>query len=142
MRFELGPVDAGDVQLWARFVRRKVSELRVDPADVAGVATPEFLEAASREIDRWDHAAALGGPEFRWSADIEPEVAEYFLHGLDRLLQSPSLQGSSTEAERAAHRPFTLHVVQALVDGLSAEGRCSEHLCDQVRASLGEALDH
>ena len=142
MILELGPVDAGDVQQWARYVRRVVSELRLDPSDLAGVATPEFLEACSRGIDRWDHHAALGGPEFRWSSEIDPEVAEYFLHGLDRCLHSPALEGRITEEERQAHRPFTMHVVQALVDGLSAEGRCSQHLCDQVRASLGEALDH
>lgn len=142
MLLELGPVDAGHVQQWARFARRLLCELRVDPADLSGVATTDFLDQCSRCVDRWEHEAALGDTDFRWSETIEPELAEYLLHGIDRCLHSPQLVERVTSAERRTHVPFTMHVVQALVDGLSAEGRCSEHLCDQVRASLGSALDH
>lgn len=142
MLLELGPVEAGSVQQWARFVRRVLCELRVDPADLSGVATPDFLDVCSTWVDRWEHDAALGAEEFRWSHSVEPEFAEYLLHGVHRFLQSPVLETLVTDDERRQYEPFTLHIVQSLVDGLSAEGRCSEHLCDQVRASLGAALDH
>lgn len=142
MLLELGPVDSGNVRQWTRFVRRVLCDLRVDPAGLGGVATPDFLDRCSQSLDRWEHEAALAGTEFRWSQDIEPELAEYMLHGIERCMNSPQVTGRVTDAERQIHRPFTLHVVQALVDGLSAEGRCSEHLCDQVRASLGAELDH
>lgn len=142
MMLELGPVDSGLVQGWTKFARRLLCELRVDPADLAGVATPDFLDRCNASLDRWEEGATLADAEFRWSQPIEPELAEYMLHGLDRCLQSPQLVERITNAERATHRPFTMHVVRALVDGLSTEGRCSEHLCDQVRASLGPALDH
>lgn len=142
MLLELGPVPAEDVQKWARFVRRMICELRVDPADLDGVATPDFLDACTKMIDAWDHDAAFGASDFRWSQPIESETAEYFLHGLDRCLHSAALTGRATQDELTAHRPFIMHVVQSLVDGLTAEGACHEQLCDQVRASLGASLDH
>lgn len=142
MRLELGPVAAGDVQQWARFARRMVCELRVDPRDLEGVATTDFLDQCAQLIDVWERDAALGEADFRWSSPIECEAAEYLLHGIDRCLRSKSLTGRATGDELSLHEPFMMHIVQSLVDGLSAEGRCSEHLCDQVRASLGAALDH
>ena len=142
MLLELGPVEAGHVQHWARFTRRMLCELRVAPVDLSGVATTDFLDRCNGWIDRWEQSAAANGTEFRWSESIEPEMAEYLLHGIDRCLRSEQFVGRVTPAERETHEPFTMHVVQALVDGLSSEGQCSRHLCDQVRASLGAALDH
>lgn len=142
MLLELGPVGAGDVQQWARFVRRMICELRVDPADLDGVATPDFLDQCTKMIDVWERDAALGGPEFRWSDTIECETAEYLLHGLDRCLRSTGLAERATQTELTTHHPFMMHVVQSLVDGLTAEGSCHEQLCDQVRISLGASLDH
>lgn len=117
-------------------------ELRVDPQDLEGVATTDFLDQCSLLIDAWECDAALDASDFRWSASIECESAEYLLHGIDRCLQSETLTNRATVEELSSHEPFMMHVVQSLVDGLSTEGRCSEHLCDQVRASFGAALDH
>lgn len=142
MLLELGPVAAGDVQQWARFARRMVCDLRVDPRDLAGIATPDFLDQCTQLIDDWERDAALCDGDFRWSAVMECESAEYLLHGLDRCLSSRSLVERATVDELSAHEPFTMHIVQSLVDSLSSEGSCSEHLCDQIRASLGTALDH
>lgn len=142
MLLELGPVPAEDVQQWARFVRRMIVELRVDPADLDGVATSDFLDACTQMIDGWANDAAAGGAEFRWSETIECDKAEYVLHGLDRCLHSVGLAERATTEELTAHHPFMMHIVQSLVDGLTAEGSCHEQLCDQVRASLGASLDH
>jgi len=142
MLLELGPVEAAHVRQWARFTRRILCELRVDPGDLGGVATPDFLDRCTAWVDQWERNASTGDHDFRWSEWIEPEQAEYVLHGIDRCLHSDRLGERMTTAERADYVPFTMHVVQALVDGLSTEGRCSEHLCDQVRASLGASLDH
>ncbi len=142
MHLELGPVPAGDVQQWARFARRILCELRSDPGDLTGVATEDFLRVWGAMIDRWEHHAALGSEVFRWTGDLDVELAEYLLHGADRCLQSKDLNSSISRELGTKHGPFTMQIVQALVDGLSAEGRCQEHLCDQVRASLGDRLDH
>lgn len=142
MLLELGPVPAEDVQQWARFVRRMICELRVDPADLDGVATSDFLDACTKMIDIWEQNATIGNPEFRWSEVIESDSAEYLLHGLDRCLHSAGLAGRATPEELTMHHPFMMHIVQSLMDGLTAEGACHEQLCDQVRASLGTSLDH
>ncbi len=142
MLLELGPVAAGDVQQWARFVRRMICELRVDPADLDGVATKDFLDQCTDMVDTWERDAALGETEFRWSASMESETAMYLLHGLDRCLHSSGLADRATAEERTAVHPFMMHVVQSFVDGLTAEGSCETHLCDQVRGSLGASLDH
>jgi hypothetical protein len=142
MLLELGPVATSDVQQWARFARRTVCELRVDPADLTGIATPDFLDQCSQFIDRLERDAERAGRQFRWSETVDAELAEYLLHGVDRCLRSPRVSQLTTAVELVAHKPFMMHIVQSLVDGLSAEGRCSQHLCDQVRASLGQALDH
>lgn len=142
MLLELGPVDAGEVQQWVRFARRMVCELRVDPADLDGVATPDFLDECTRLISSWEQTIVLDGAQFRWSEPLDCEFAEYLLHGLVRCLRSPGLAQRATSDELAANEPFVMHVVQALVDGLAAEGSGPEHLCDQVRASLGTLLDH
>lgn len=142
MLLELGPVEAEDVQQWARFARRMVCELRVDPADLAGVATPDFLDECTLLISELEGAVAVAGEDVRWSRQIECDQAEYLLHGIVRCLRSPGLAQRATHDEHLAHEPFIMHVVQALVDGLAAEGSGPEHLCDQVRAALGASLDH
>jgi hypothetical protein len=142
MFLELGPVDAGDVQQWARLSRRILWEIQADPADLAGIATNEMLEGWRKIIETWGHEAVLGESTFRWSGDIDVEQAEYLLHGLDRALQSKRVRSLVSASTASSNRPFTMHVVQSFVDALSAEGRCQQHLCDQIRASLGHQLDH
>ena len=141
MYVEIGPVGAGDVQEWARMARRVSCELRANPADLEGLATPDLLQAWETMVDRWSHHAALGEESFRWSGDLDVEQAEYMLHGIDRALHSPNVHAQITKAELRRHMPFTLHVVQQFVDALDSEGYCQRHLCDQVRASL-TSLDH
>ena len=142
MLLELGPVEPADVQQWVRFARRMVCELRLDPADLTGVATPDFLDECTRLMGSWEQTIVLEGASFRWSEPLDCEFAEYLLHGLVRCLRSPGLAERATHQELIANEPFSMHVVQALVDGLAAEGSGPEHLCDQVRASLGALLVH
>ncbi len=142
MLLELGPLAAQDVQDWARFARRMICEFRVDPSDLEGVATSDFLEEWQSLIDAWDRHARTTGPAFRWSSHLDVELAEYLLHGMDRCVNSDAVQRLATEEERAAYAAFTFHVVQAFVDGLAGQGSCHEHLIDQIRASVGARLDH
>jgi hypothetical protein len=51
------------------------------------------------------------------------------------------VQARISAEESVACRPFTMHVVQAFIDGLSAEGGPCAHYVDQIRASLGDSLD-
>jgi len=137
MLLELGPVEADDVQCWTRFARRMITELRTDPDDLAGIATDDLLSQWATLIDEW---ALVGAKQlqFRWSQRIEPERAEFLIHGLDRCLHSTGLQTRVTSAEAATHLPFTMHIVRAFVDGLSADGEAHEQYGDQLLASVGD----
>jgi hypothetical protein len=140
MLVELGPFAADDVQSWARFARRLIIELRVDPGDLDGVATDDLLDQWSTLIDDWAEAAA-SGDTFRWSHVLDTELGEFLLHGLDRCFHSPAVQARVTGEESLTYRSFTVHVFQAFVDGLDSEGVAHEHYADQIRASLGRSLD-
>lgn len=140
MLVELGPVAAAGVLDWTRFARRMIAELRVDPGDLEGVATEDLLAQWSQLIDDW--ATRAGESEtFRWSMPIDSEVAEFLLHGLERCYHSPKIQARLTDAERQAQRPFTVHVIQAFIDGLDTDGVAHVHYADQVRGSIGSSLD-
>ncbi len=142
MQLELGPVATGDVSDWVRFARRLICQMRVDPADLAGIASPDLLSAWSVMVDRLDEHADLSQDVFRWSEPIDVELAEYLLHGLHRCVHSKSLRSHITVAEQTKHAAFTLHLIQSFIDGLTAEGLCHLQLVDQVRTTLGQLLDH
>ncbi len=157
MQLELGPIAVEDVISWTRFARRLICEMKVDPADLAGVASPDLLSAWADMIDNLEHHAAsqaappttattpdtASSPEmFRWTGFIDVELAEYLLHGLHRCVHSESLLSRITPQERTKQAPFTLHLVQSFIDGLTAEGLCHLQLVDQVRTTLGQLLDH
>lgn len=142
MQLELGPIATGDVRDWVRFARRLICQMRVDPADLAGIASPDLLSAWSDMVDRLDEHADLSQDMFRWSEHVDVELAEYLLHGLHRCVHSESLRSHITAAEQAKHAAFTLHLIQSFIDGLTAEGLCHLQLVDQVRTTLGQLLDH
>ncbi len=141
MLVELGPVAAADVQSWTRFARRVITELRVDPGDLEGVATEDVLGQWSRLIDQWSTLSTAGPEMFRWSENLDCEVAEFLLHGLERCFHSPCVQNRITDTEADVHKPFTVHVIHAFVDALVSEGVGHEQYADQIRASLGASLD-
>lgn len=142
MQLELGPTAAGDVRDWARFARRLICEIRVEPDDFQGIASPDLLNAWSAMIDALDSHPASFDQMFRWTGMIDVELAEYLLHGLHRCVHSEALRSRITDEERARHAPFTLHLIQSFVDGLTAEGSCHLQLVDQIRTTLGQLLDH
>ncbi len=143
MLLQVGPIPTDDINQWTRIARRILCELKVHPGDLDGVITDDLLDGWSDLIDTWSTAAAECAPDqFCWFNDIDNEQAEYLLHGLDIGVHSTVLREQLTDDEVARHRSITLTIVQAFIDGLSAEGRCQEHLVDQVRASFGADLDH
>ncbi len=142
MLLQLGPIPTDDIHGWTRFARRIVCELRVHPGDLDGVVTDDLLDAWSQLIDTWATATLDDRDQFCWFDDVDNEQAEYLLHGLDSCIQSNQLRSHITNDEDDRHRPTTLAIVQAFVDGLSAEGRCQMHFVDQIKASYGASLDH
>jgi hypothetical protein len=143
MVVELGPCQAEDAVQWLKFARRIITELR-SIADSEQVLPPDVVELWSQTLDEWNATAielGASGEPFRWSADMEPEVAEYLLHGLDVGLHSPTVLSWMTPVEIESQRAFTKLVVLAFVDGLTAEGRSGRHYADQILVSLGDLLE-
>lgn len=136
MQWELGPFPADDVQHWSRTARRVMLELRAVPDTEAGPAPldDDLLDSWGRFIERWATEATRCDGPFRWSDTIDDDQAEFLLHGLEQCLHHPQARCSLTCDEIARHRRFTVHLVEALIDGLQMEGRSSEHFADQLRA--------
>jgi hypothetical protein len=139
MLLELGPVAATDVRSWTRFARRVLVELRVEP-DLASADVDDLLSQWSQLIDDWA-ATSASGDTFRWSRSLDAEMAEFLLHGLERAFTSRRLQARITAEESQAQRSFTLHVIQAFVDGLATDDVTHQHYADQIRASFGRSID-
>lgn len=135
---DLGPSPAEDALRWSKFARRIVVELRTSP-DVDRAASGDLLEQWSLTIDQWSeqaiHCQEAGLP-FRWVSEVEPEVAEFLLDGLNRSLHSAAVRELCTDAEVERQRPFTVLVVRSFIDGLAAEGAGCRQYADQVSASL------
>lgn len=144
MLLQLGPFPTDDLSQWAKTARRIVCELRVDPGELSGIATTDLLDAWSMLIDTWSDAAQrmeVGSP-FCWFNDVDTELAEYLLHGLDTCIHSSVVLDRLTEAEIDRQRATTMVIVQAFLDGLQSEGKCHEEYVEQVKASFGADLDH
>ncbi len=142
MLVKLGPCPAVEAEGWTKFARRLIIELRSDPEAMSQVS-PDMVDLWGTYIDHWSATAAeaeSSGVPFRWSGQIDAEVGEFLLHGLDRCLHSPFIREATTPAEAATHKPFTMTVVQAFVDGLASEGESSCHYVDQVLTSFSDVL--
>lgn len=138
---ELGPCPAEDALSWSKFARRIVVELRTSSTGHPFVSA-ELLELWSHTLEEWFGIARnSNGEPFRWVHDVEPEVAEFLLDGLDRCLHAETVLDLCTPEEIERQRPFTALVVRTFVDGLAAEGDGCRHYADQISTSLGNLLD-
>lgn len=135
---DLGPFPAEDALHWSKFARRIVIELRSSP-DVDRATTMDLLDQWSDTIDQWSDQAnrcVAADLPFRWASDVEPEMAEFLLAGLDRSLHSQAVRQLCTEAEIERQRPFTVLVLRSFIDGLASEGEGCRQYADQVTTSL------
>ncbi len=138
MVLDLGPCSAEDALDWSKFARRIVVELRSSP-DFDRASSGDLLEVWSKTIDQWSDQASRcveSDQPFRWASDVEPEMAEFLLDGLDRSLHSPAVRQLCTDDEVARQRPFTVLVVRSFIDGLASEGDGCRQYADQVTTSL------
>ena len=142
MLLDLGPCPAQDALRWSTFARRLVAEIGTT-ADLDRAGATDLLGAWSTLIDDWfDRATACEDADepFRWASDVEPEMAEFLLDGLDRSLHSPVVRDLCTDDEIERQRPFTVLVVRSFIDGLAAESDGCRQYADQVSTSLHRLL--
>lgn len=142
MVLELGPYPAEDVLRWSMFARRILVELRSSP-DNENLVSPDVIDLWAKTLDEWTSEAQSRVDQhspFRWETELEPEVVEFLLDGLDRCLNSPTVMSWITPAEAEQQRAFTTLVIRSFVDSLSAEGHSGQHYADQILISLGNLL--
>lgn len=143
MLLELGPYPAGDAARWTKFARRVLLEIQSDASLVEPMSI-DVLHLWRSYINDWATSAEQHlsrDQSFRWQAELESEVAEFLLHGLDQCCHSTALAERLSDDDVDANHGFTMHVVRAFVDGLAEQGHGCEHYADQVMASFGGSLD-
>lgn len=142
MVLELGPCPATDVLAWSKFARRIIVELRACPDQ--GLVSSDLIALWATTLDRWSaeatKAAETPDRPFRWVEEMEPEVAEFLLDGLDRCLHSSKVMSWVTQEEAVRQRAFTGLVVRAFLGGLAAEGHGCLHFADHINQSLSPLL--
>lgn len=136
---ELGPCPAEDVLRWSKFARRILVQLRSDCGQ--GLVSPDVVDLWANTVDDWSSVAgSTADAPFRWTGELEPEVVEFLLDGLDKCLHSETVMSWVTPDEAREQRAFTMLVVRAFIDGLHVEGHSCQHYVDQIQISLSDLL--
>lgn len=136
MLLEVGPFEAQQVRAWSKCLRRLVVELRLCPEGSRPFVDDDVITQWSHLADSWAVGDSRTNGCVRWEENIEPDKAEFLLHGLLSCLSSNFLEKSLTAAEQEAHTPFTLHVIQSFVNALNSDGHCDRNYLEQVRSGI------
>lgn len=110
-----------------------------------GLVSPDVVDLWANTLDEWTSAAGAASSTephspFRWTGDMEPEVAEFLLDGLDKCLHSQTVMDWITPLEAEEQRAFTMLIVRAFIDGFHVEGPSCQHYADQILVSLSDLL--
>lgn len=138
VEFALGPCPADDMIAWTRTARRVVVEAKSDPDHGDGPSLDQ-LDAWSDLIDSWSRAgyeAEAEGHCFRWFQEMNADVGEFLLHGLELCLTSDQLDEWVTPSEASALQPTTVAVVKAFTNALWCEGAACQHYVDHILGLL------
>lgn len=128
MRVVLGPVPSSSALAWIDHARRVLDRLAAeDPPTVPPDALAEF-EAYLRE---WE-AVARTDPEFRWRAEVDPEVVEYLLNAFHRIATRLDAETGDRPRMPPEAEPFYRMLVVDLLDELAR--------VDESRAEFAEHL--
>jgi hypothetical protein len=136
MLLEVGPFEAQQVRAWSKCLRRLVIELRLCPEGSGPFVDDDVLTQWSQLADAWASTDFGTSACVRWEDNMEPDKAEFLLHGLLTCLSSEFLRRSLTDEELQSHTPFTLHVIQSFVDALNSDGHCDRNYIEQVRSGI------
>lgn len=136
MQLEVGPVEAQQVRAWSKCMRRLVVELRLCPEGTGPVIDSDVLNGWTELSEEWATSKADPQGCLHWSAEMEPEKAEFLLHGLVSCASTDFLANALTDEEMETHKPFTIHVVKSFLDALAEDGHCDHNYLEQVRSSL------
>lgn len=135
MLVEVGPVPSGSVVAWVTYARTVVDDLQDTAEDFPTPVPADTLAVFAGFLDEWE-AEARRCDTFRWSADVEPEAVEYFVHAwftiAQRLAASAERRGIVLAPEEG--EAFYQALVTAVLDALAAEGHGPAQFSDHVRS--------
>jgi len=136
MLVELGPMPPDMVLSWTKCARRVSLELTSgNNLVLSGDDKGDWFKYWSELLDSWS-AVAQTSTVFAWTKDMDAEVAEFVVHGMERLLRCPTLNQFVTGEEANVQAPFTVHVLRSFLTALSHEGPAFKHYADGVQSLL------
>jgi hypothetical protein len=132
---DVGPLDSAGVLTWTALARKIVRDAEND-GEVFGLALPpDVIADFGRYVEEW-YEAAEQSPQFRWVADVDPDVAVYLVNAFYRLAERMAAaareRGSRLFPDDA--RPFYWALVAALLNALEAEGPPRAKFAENLRA--------
>jgi hypothetical protein len=131
---DVGPVPAESARAWIAYARRVLDGGVLGGAPMEDELGPELVDSFRQFLAEWERIARRGG-EFRWSIDIETDVAEYLVHAFHRIVtrldDAASARGSALMPPEA--QPFYAALVSGLLDGFTTEGETAAEFAEHLR---------
>ncbi|MGE3620293.1 MAG: hypothetical protein AB7L84_07515 [Acidimicrobiia bacterium] len=131
MLIEVGPVPSRSVRAWVGYARTVIEQRRAHDAETL---PEEIRREFERYLDAWERAAGRDDP-VRWSAEVDPAVVEYLVHGFYRVATRLAEESERPGARRAPveGRAFYRALVDALLDALVAQGGSVAQFASELR---------
>jgi len=136
---EVGPVSSDAVIAWIDYAEQVLATTTDDPSpDVVDEAFDDHVPAEvyaqfAAYLRDW-RPIAESTPEFHWTLDVEPEVAEYLVHAFFKL----SWRQARVAAEAPRMSPsaivFNRHLVKRMLGSLSSEGPAEAEFAEHLRS--------
>ncbi len=136
MLLELGPTDIDAANGWMRFARRVLCELRMTPERFGGVASDAFLSSWADLIDQWSTRSS--GEIFRWTAEIDDDLAAYLIAGWLRLAEQPIYRAEFALPPSDPRHRFGNHVIRSMLAGLEACDAAHAHCAQELTATMAD----
>jgi hypothetical protein len=134
---EVGPVSSHAVLVWidyAEGVLANVADEQAGDAALAADHVPADVFGQFGSYLRDWRPLAESRADFVWSADVEPEVAEYLVHAFFKLSwrQVRAAGGGTGMPQEAV--VFNAHLVDRMLSSLSGEGHAEAEFAEHLRS--------
>ena len=134
MLVDVGPLPSASVVAFVGFAQSVVAQARADPSSIGATVTEDVLDEFERYLDQWAEVAAARD-EFRWVADVDPDVVVYLVYGFfkvaEKMVDAANRRG--TRLMPAAGQTFYRELVGCLLTALAAQGEPTADFAEHLR---------
>ncbi len=134
MDIDIGPVPVASATAWIGYARAVLKGYGLGDVPVDDEVGTEVVDRFRQYLDDWERIAKKGG-DFKWSADIDLEQAEYLVHSFYRLANR-----AAAAAEQRGSRlmppegeAFYASLVMGLLDALEGAGTPAAEFAEELR---------